>query len=437
MVLKGETVTGPIKRMGKEDGYVMMAAAVFAFVLLIGGMAVFSVATGENRNSNHEDDSWRAYFLAEAAIERGRAQLLNDAAWRTGFSDVDAGAGTYSLTIRDTVLAGVPNPVKMVGTGKVGDVTRSIEILGGVDITAFEHSLIVKGRLSTWWLGLSVNGLVHVGQGEDALNPYLDIGIDDFDVDPPPLGTEPAFFPNSTYYSVRAVNSGSKWYGRIYDGDGIEISTALGDSLDGLIDVQGDQVNYTFSGDAVIARYFDATTGVFSMAPGDTGIVVDFGSAPISDPPGDNGYARVVMSTSNAMTIHTTIVNSRFTGTTPAQRRDKDYWYGGPLYLNKLTVAPFNGIGVITKDLSSWLFTHTSIGDEDLPALVCVTGDVTSFLASMSIRGQVICWDDWISLIACEVQRDNGFKANLPPYLLDIGGGDVQGTLEIADWREI
>jgi len=147
---------------GSESGYVLLVVTVFAFVILIGSAAVVSTTSSEVKLSRHQHSSEEAFFLADSAIERARARLMQDRGWRDGWTDVSFGNGTYSLAIADTTITGLTNDVvRMSASGRVDQAQRRIEMIAEIPPSGLGLAMLVGGN--AFCLGrVCVNGQAHV-----------------------------------------------------------------------------------------------------------------------------------------------------------------------------------------------------------------------------------------------------------------------------------
>jgi hypothetical protein len=449
---------GGLKRKyGDEKGYVLMAATVFAFVLLLGGVTVFSIAYGESRNARYKQDAWEAFYLADSAMERARAHILTDASWRDGFTDVDLGNGSYTLSLKDTTHATLGDVVKLTSTGTVGGATRSIEIFCEIIPAAFSHTMVVSDDLETTG-NVCIEGLVYVGDESSSGNGGgngnggggngngngngnggggCEVTYTEFDVNPPAMYMDDDHFPGATYYDVRAVRSGSNWKANIFDGDGVDITSAVGDSLVGIVSGNNSEVDFEFDTDAKIDKYFDDITGVFKRKAGDSSVVVNFGNGANSTPPGSDALANIIIDANSYPTIHATIVNTRFTGVTEADRLESEHWEGGELELHKVIFEPYNGIAFATHNFIKGQGHKVYIGTDDYPALLLVTKEADNIHPNFNSIGTIICLDEWDIQGNTTIQYNPGYIENLPSYLTDASSTVASSVLVIQTWKEL
>ena len=77
----------PISHRGRE-GYALMTVLIFALLLLIAGTGFFAMSFSETRQTLYRQESSEAFYLADGAIERARAQFIADQTWRDGWANV-------------------------------------------------------------------------------------------------------------------------------------------------------------------------------------------------------------------------------------------------------------------------------------------------------------------------------------------------------------
>jgi hypothetical protein len=430
-----------------ESGYALMTTMIFVFVLVISGLAFFVLAARESSGAIYREESSEAFYLADGAIERARAKFLDDRSWRTGWTDEDAGRGEYDLTVTDSTYLGESNVVHLLAAGRVRRAERKIEVFAKVPPSGFGLGILIRGDADVNG-NFCLLGEAHVVGNPDfgPGNVHLSCGTytSGFDITPPPVYTEPEYYPGSTYYYVVGNRIGPKYQARIFNAAGLDITTALGDSLhqDDTHHITSYHAGrqafiYSFDDPAALTHYFDGTTGIFSMAPGDSAVVVNFGQPPMVNPPGVNGTAELEFDGDAASMIHATILNARFTGATLEQRVDPAYWTGGVTTLKQITFEPYLGIAILSASFQKVGGSHTQVGTTEWPALVYVTNDVEDMNSNYSMVGAITCLGDWNSTGGPNIEFDAGFLEHLPGYLVDNWDTGVSGTLEVLNWREV
>jgi hypothetical protein len=424
-------------RPGREAmrGFALLTVTVFALVLTIAGMIVFSLSSSETKGALYRQRSSEAFYAADGAIERARAKFLEDRAWRTGWTGAPAGTGgaTYDLTVVDTTYQGHDNCVMLTADGHRMNAARRIRVFAQVPPTGFEIPLLVGGNFDTNG-NICLDGTVHV-DGDPGHKGLKCGGVvtHGYDITPPPMYTVPDSFPGKTYYSVRGTKIGTIYQAKIYDRHGVDITASKGDNLAAVTSYSGGNYSFSFSG-ASVAHYFDDATGIFNRTAGDGAVVVNFGEAPVW-PVGGNGFANLSFDQATGTSIHTTIIDTRFTGTTTAQRLDPNFWLGGTVTAKKTTMEPYGGIALLIHDLD--VDTQISIGSDAWPALVYATGDLTSAHGGCTFIGSIIVLGNWSNNGNMTIQYDPGFIEHLPGYLQNDWPSGVSGTLKVLDWKEL
>jgi len=429
------------RRRDDQGGYVLLVVTVFAFVVLIGSAAVVSTTSSEVKVARYQHNSEEAFFLADSAIERARARLIDDRSWRDGWLNMSLGNGTYSLSIADTSVSGVTNDVvRLSASGTVKGADRQIEMLAEIPPSGLGLAFLIGGDAVC--IGrVCVTGRAHVNGW--AWFSSFDCGTltEGFEVTPPPIFTESIHFPGDTYYYVRGTKIGGVPQARIYDRDGNDITTALGDSLTGITSYSRylRAFIFNFRPHSEVARYFDQDTGVFRRLMGDTSVVINFGEVPLLDPPGVDGVAHVYLRGDNSE-INSTIINTRFEGVSTSQRTDDRYWNGGVTLLYNIDLRPYNGVGAFAEHLYAGSNTH--LGDDTWPALTYLTGNWNvsfNFFGRPGLRmtGSFITLGDFLSLGRLTFTHNNEFMQRLPSAIVQQWPGHVSGTLKVISWNEL
>jgi len=427
----------------RSSGYALLTTVVFVFVLLIAGFAFFALVSYEGKAAIYRQDSSESFYLADGAVERARAKFLEDRTWRDGWAAESAGAGEYDLTVTDTTYQGEP-AVRLLSKGRVRGGERWVEVFADIPPTGFGLPLLVMGDADVNG-NFCLEGQAHVN-GDPDFGPgdvHLKCGsyTSGFEILPPPIYTDPAHFPTSTYYYVRGITNGfGDHVGHIYDAAGVDLTQtgAIPDSLEGLVDYDAPSKTYTFEfKNDDLETYFDDATGIFSRNGGETAAVVNFGESALLGGPADV-FSRVVFQGDD--TLHTTIINTRFTGITETDRIDHLYWEGGMTELQQVTFEPYYGVAIIAYDFEKMGSALVNVGTTAWPALLYVTNDVPVINANFVLIGSFIVLGDFgVPQISGgpDIYYDEGFVDNLPGYLTEDWVEGVSGTMKVLRWREL
>lgn len=112
------------KDVKDERGSIASSTLVLLGIMFFITGSFASILTYEIREATKHKCRIQAYHLAEGAMERAMYQLSQTPDWRTGWSNVSLGAGSYTVT-----LTTVDNKLlKVTATSTVKDVTRQASI---------------------------------------------------------------------------------------------------------------------------------------------------------------------------------------------------------------------------------------------------------------------------------------------------------------------
>lgn len=114
--------------MRSEKGQATLLAVMVIAIIVILGTAGLTLATYSKRAAGSSADGTRAYYAAEAGVERAIAKLKVDPLWRDGFANLPFGGGTIEsvvLTELSRTAAGVV--VKIDSTGAYRKARKKIE----------------------------------------------------------------------------------------------------------------------------------------------------------------------------------------------------------------------------------------------------------------------------------------------------------------------
>ncbi|MDP6417868.1 MAG: pilus assembly PilX N-terminal domain-containing protein [Candidatus Krumholzibacteria bacterium] len=428
-----------------QEGFALPTVTLFLMVIGLSATSYYQVSSHETRMALHRQDKLESFYLAEGAVERARARFLENGSWRAGWDSESAGRGLYSLAIEDTTFQGQSGILRLLGSGLVESASAEVEIMAQIIPAAFRFGIYAAGDLTANG-NLCLDGLSFAGGSADfgPNNVHLTCGgevVEGVAITPPPVFTEGSYYPQDTYYEVRGTEIGGLPQARIFDRYGQDITTSLGDSLTSVTDFKSKNglFEFEFRNSAEIDFYFNEDTGIFRREPGDQSVVVNFGSAPLLDPPGVLGIADLEFDGDPGTTLHATIINSRFTGSNDSQRMDSFYWTGGVITMKQVDMEPYNGLAFIARDFQKRAGNGAlgNVGSESWPALGYVTGDVERVGANFHCVGEILCLGDWYSIGGPDITYDAGFLDFLPAYFRDDGIVAYSGSIEVLQWKEL
>jgi hypothetical protein len=422
-------------------GFALPMLMFLILVLLIAGMGFFGTASRETTSAIYRQGSSEAFYLADAAVERARARFLGDRSWRGPWTAQTGGRGSYDLSVRDTTWNGITDAVRLLATGHVGSVVRKVEVMAEIPPTAFGLGVLVMGDAEVGG-NLCLDGPAHVNGdatgGSGHGSPHFTCGgecDEGWPLTPPPIYTDPSHFPGDTYYYVRGVKSGATYTARIYDEAGTDVTGTT--DMSAITSYNSGTKTYTFSFDTAgkIDQYFDFTTGVFHRESGDNSVVVNFGEVPLG--PTGALYSSIAVDGAVSSEIKSTLINTRFTGTTEVDRLATANWAGGTFAVRQLKMEPVNGIALVICNLDKPGSSQVSLGSPAWPALVYVTRDVNSINSNFSLTGTLIVLNDFVCTGGPNITYNSGFIENLPNYLEDDWASGVSGSMKVLRYREV
>lgn len=176
----------------RDSGFVLIQVLVFSILLAMITFALVNLSISEYATANSADLGSRAFFIADAALERAVGVLRADANWNDGVgADQNASAtswqplydqfqaggagnavgvafpaaggpssGKYSISVRRPAAGSGLNPVNYIwvrALGRVGGAARSIESLVH-RVTPLDFTLYVAQPLQDSLLGNIING---------------------------------------------------------------------------------------------------------------------------------------------------------------------------------------------------------------------------------------------------------------------------------------
>ena len=127
-----------------ENGSVLLAVVIFMLIFTILGMSVLSVVNGEIAQARKDINRTKAFYLAEAGVER-LASNLNSGNF-TSIGTTTLGEGSYSVDINVT-----PGEPCAVATGTAGGETRRVQMSMNFLIQPYENGIYAGGMDGNSW----------------------------------------------------------------------------------------------------------------------------------------------------------------------------------------------------------------------------------------------------------------------------------------------
>jgi len=422
-----------------ERGMALMTVLVFSLVFMIGLLAFFTVAGYEASQAEVREQSTRAFFLADGAIERAKGELLRNGLWEGGYAWTNSDGGRYKLTVdRTSTWQGQP-AAWFYAEGMFGRTKRDVEVYANIVPPALDFAILSLGDIDTQG-NIDLIGHAHAN-GEMDGSHFQNTGTYDggFGIFPPVAYTEPDSFPDATYYYVTAQkNPTEELY--IKDRNGATLYTfAAGTPIDAAGELTWSinntrrlSIRYQINGAGPHA--LDPAGNIFVKENTDHAVIINFGQGT----PGkhDQTYIEIQATGNVTTTITPTIINARFTGTTVLDRLDKDFWEGDEIDLKTATTfAPDYCISVIAKKLDK-ANALASMGTANSPCLNYIMGDVDWSAGQFSMFGTLISLGDMSFGGGTNLNYDSGFIDCLPPVLGANWPVPTSGRMEVLNWNE-
>lgn len=486
------------RQVSNDEGMALITVVLLAIIFSVIGFTLFAMATFELNQATYRDQSASAFWLAEAAIEHGKGEVLRGMQWNAGFDSVPRAEGWYNLTINpDSTFDGEPAQ-HWLAQGYVhrsggSFVERDIEIFADVRTAAGEYALFsmhdIVARGNAGMCGL-VHGNGEVDNGGNSFDPQLDDSCrggeenisEDFEIIPPGMRTEPSFYPNTSYYYIVADPNAGPGPGQVWvlraltPGDPVcADSTVLGavlysirtgngagvpqiramavdtlDASDGASVVYGgSSVSYKFWSPTAINNVFDWTTGKcrrddrWDGTPNENKyVIVNFGEYI------DQTVVRFANldfddTPSYAAPIKSSVFNTRYNPPGVGDYSltslvETTNWFGGNNVLTHVKLVPENGVALLIHNINYSGPAQIQIGTQLVPAVFYITGSITgSFGANGDIWGTTIVLGTINKLVGdIAFHYEYGYQANLPPYLQPFWQ-NPSGHVDVLLWREL
>jgi hypothetical protein len=427
--------------LGNQKGAALLTVMIFAFIFVIGTLAFFAVAGYEAAQTEIRQDSTRAFFLAEGAIERAKARLLDDGRWRAGFDSTAQDGGGYRLDVRDSLYQG-ENATWFYSEGFYGRTKRDVEVWAQIHPPSLDlaihasRNIDLRGNVCLQGYA-HANGTVSGGNHFQCGGTNITTYDSGYNVDPPVMYTEPDSFPGMTYYYVTVKDGlGGADTLRILDRDRAVIGTYVfpvrpHPDFDWSYNPGQRLLSIDFNPNVCLAQ-----TGAvpFPRAGGDSSVVINFGE------PADTTHARTDLEFQqpggSSFEIESTIVNTRYTGgPSPQDRLISSFWTGGEIRTQTKTIfAPRGCVAVVGQTIRG--NASVLMGTPTRPGLTYMMENTDFSNGQWTINGSLISLGDITLGGGTNLNYDRDFIACLPPFLRDNWPIGTSGEMQILVWRE-
>lgn len=417
-----------------QRGMALMTVLVLSFVFVIGTLAFFAVAAYEAGQAEVRENSTRAFYLADGAIERAKVELLRDGRWTGGFGLTSLDGGRFRLAVSDTIYQGETR-TRFYAEGMVGRTKRDVEVVanivpvGPVLAMLAMHDVELKGNICLDG-HLHANGTL-TGSGHLSCGGTSD---SQYPIIPPAVYTEPDSYPGATYYYV-TVRSGPKDTLVILDRNRATLSSYVKGTTTPTphphIDWSYTKGTKTLQFDVKPTDAFDQVSGPFPRLGADSTVVINFGGLANSA----HLLTDMTIHETGSSVIESTIINTRFTGISTADRVDHDMWTGGKIETKtKAVFVPRYCIALICQEIHG--NAQVTLGTDADPALTYVMALVDASTGQWTVVGSLIClWDIDVGG-GVNLTYRHAFISCLPPYLEYNWPAGTSGLMQVLLWRE-
>jgi len=154
--------------LSNQSGMALVTTLIFVFILVTFGVALLAMTSNDIKLSALQRDSTKAFYLAEAGIQRAIRKLDEVFSWRGGFNNEPLGDGNYNVVVEDSTNDETipPNQVRIISTGKVNNPEREIIVFveeasaEGMD-PIFNYAIAARGRIELQNKGVAMVGDVY------------------------------------------------------------------------------------------------------------------------------------------------------------------------------------------------------------------------------------------------------------------------------------
>jgi len=158
--------------LSNQKGMALLTTLIFIFLLVTFAVALLTMTSNDIKLSAFQRDSTKAFYLAEAGIQRAIKELDYDFNWRdesNEFYNVSLGDGNYTLVAKGFNEGDETIPeyhVRIISTGKVNKPEREIIVFVKEAIDEgihpiFNYAIAARGRIELQNKGFEMIGDVY------------------------------------------------------------------------------------------------------------------------------------------------------------------------------------------------------------------------------------------------------------------------------------
>ena len=155
--------------LSNQKGMALLTTLIFVFILVTLGVALLTMTSNDIKLSALQRDSTKAFYLAEAGIQKAIKELDEEFSWRVGFDNEPLGDGNYTVVVKgyDDDPSNIPEyQVRIISTGKVNNPEREIIVFVTEAIAEgmhpiFNYALAAKGRIELQNKGADMVGDIY------------------------------------------------------------------------------------------------------------------------------------------------------------------------------------------------------------------------------------------------------------------------------------
>ena len=133
-------------KIKSEKGSALLIALCLMGMLTLVAMTAMKNSNTDMELSFNQENSERAFYIAEAGAKRAVAELRADTTWRTGFSSTGFNGGTYAVQVTDsTTNAALGDTIIITSVGDIMNATSEVEIILAPDVIhPFKYAMFAK-----------------------------------------------------------------------------------------------------------------------------------------------------------------------------------------------------------------------------------------------------------------------------------------------------
>ncbi len=135
-----------MKRIATNRGSALLLSLFLMGMLTLVAIMSINTSNTDMELSFNNENSGKAFYIAEAGAKRGLAEMNNNPGWTAGYVDISFGGGAYSVTVTDSsITPALFDTIVLTSTGQTHVARSAVEFTTAPEeISPFRYAMFGK-----------------------------------------------------------------------------------------------------------------------------------------------------------------------------------------------------------------------------------------------------------------------------------------------------